>query len=229
MQKEWLITNGIGGYSSTTVLGINTRKYHGLLVAALHPPGDRTLCLSKLDEDIFVGESVYKLGANEFQKVIYPQGYKLIKQFSVAPFPIYTYDLENVKVKKTVFMPKNKNALSVIYKIANENNIDAKVRIYPLLTCRYYHTVVDRVKNPLNFIQKNGLKDFEVIFQQLEDTTFACSITDGTFKEKTNWIERLFYRVEASRGESSVDNCFQPGYFEVQVPFSFFCWQRYWA
>ena len=58
IQKEWLITNGLGGYASSTVLGINTRKYHGLLVGALHPPGDRTVCLSKLDEEVFVGNGV---------------------------------------------------------------------------------------------------------------------------------------------------------------------------
>jgi predicted glycogen debranching enzyme len=83
--KEWLITNGLGGYASSTVPGINTRKYHGLLVAALHPPGDRTVCLSKLDEDVIVGSDVYSLGATEFHDVIYPQGYKLIQEFSLAP------------------------------------------------------------------------------------------------------------------------------------------------
>ena len=58
IQKEWLITNNLGGYASSTVLGINTRKYHGLLVAALHPPGDRTVCLSKLDEDVILGNEI---------------------------------------------------------------------------------------------------------------------------------------------------------------------------
>ena len=67
IDKEWLITNGLGGYASSSVLGINTRKYHGLLVAALHPPGDRTVCLEKLDEDIIVGSDTYRLGTNEFQ------------------------------------------------------------------------------------------------------------------------------------------------------------------
>ena len=68
IQKEWLITNGLGSYASSTVLGLNTRKYHGLLVAALHPPGDRTVILSKLDEDIIVGKAVYQLGSNEFKR-----------------------------------------------------------------------------------------------------------------------------------------------------------------
>src|SRR5271157_3011487 len=97
MQKEWLITNGLGGYASSTVLGINTRKYHGLLVAALNPPGDRTVCISKLDEDVIVGNDVYRLGANEFQDAIYPQGYKLLKAFSVAPFPTYMYGFSSVE------------------------------------------------------------------------------------------------------------------------------------
>jgi glycogen debranching enzyme len=59
--KEWLITNGLGGYASTTVLGVNTSKYHGLLVAALHPLGDRTMCLAKLDEEIAAGNEIFSL------------------------------------------------------------------------------------------------------------------------------------------------------------------------
>ena len=75
IQKEWLITNGIGGYASSTVLGVNTRKYHGLLVAALDPPGNRTVCLSKIDEEIHVGNEVYLLGANEFCDTFFPKGF----------------------------------------------------------------------------------------------------------------------------------------------------------
>ncbi|MFB3889571.1 MAG: glycogen debranching enzyme N-terminal domain-containing protein, partial [Candidatus Bathyarchaeia archaeon] len=55
LSKEWLVTNGLGGYASSTALGLNTRKYHGLLVVAMHPPGDRTVCLAKLDEEVSVG------------------------------------------------------------------------------------------------------------------------------------------------------------------------------
>jgi predicted glycogen debranching enzyme len=217
MRKEWLITNGLGGYASSTILGINTRKYHGLLVAALHPPGDRTLCVSKLDEDVFVGNDVYRLGANEFQDVIYPQGYKFLKAFTVAPFPTYIYGFSSVEVNKTVFMPKNKNAVSVIYKVSNKNSLDAKVRIYPLLTCRHFHNVLDQWRNPLYFAQKSIGNELETTFQNPE-ATILCRSTDGEFKEKINWIDHLFYRTEASRVEASTDDCFQPGYFEVQVP-----------
>ena len=106
--KEWLVTNGLGGYASSTVLGVNTRKYHGLLVAALHPPGDRTVCLAKLDEEVSVGNRVYSLGANEFQGKIFPQGYFFLKDFSLNPFPRYVYEVQDIKVIKTIFMPKEK-------------------------------------------------------------------------------------------------------------------------
>ena len=216
IQKEWLITNRLGGYASSTVLGINTRKYHGLLVAALNPPGDRTVCLSKLDEDITLVKDFYQLGTNEFRDVIYPQGYKLLRAFTTAPFPTYTYGLDGITVQKTVFMQKNKNAVSVIYKVSNKNSLDAKVRIYPLLTCRYFHIVLDQWRNPLYFSQKSSGNELETIFQNPE-ATFLCRSTAGAFKEKINWVDHLFYRAEASRGEASVDDCFQPGYFEFQV------------
>lgn len=217
VEKEWLITNGLGSYASSTVLGINTRKYHGLLVAALDPPGNRTVCLSKLDEDVLVGDDVYRLGSTEFHDTIYPEGYKLIEQFSIAPFPTYSYDLGNVQVSKTVFLPKNKNAVAVTYKLTNKNNSDVKVRLYPLLTCRYYHTVVYQSKIPLNFTLKSTAAQFQATFQRPQ-ATIVCHITDGEFKEKVNWINHIHYRDELQRGEADVDDCFQPGYFEVQVP-----------
>ncbi len=217
LAKEWIITNGLGSYSSQTVLGINTRKYHGLLVAALQPPGDRTVCLSKIDEDIIIGNDIYRLGSNEFQNTIYPDGYKQIKEFCIDPYPNYFYEVENVAVQKTIFLPYNQNAVCVIYKIENRNNAEIKIKLYPLLTCRYFHTVIDRRCNPLNFSLESRNKEVETTFQRPK-ATVTCRITDGTFKEGFNWVERLTYREEFSRGEANMDDCFQPGFFELVVP-----------
>jgi predicted glycogen debranching enzyme len=217
IQKEWLVTNGLGGYASSTVLGINTRKYHGLLVAALHPPGDRTVCLAKLDEEVYVGNSIYPLGANEFHGKIFPQGYLFLKEFSVSPFPSYAYSVQDVEVRKTIFMPKEKNEVAVKYKVLNQGSAEAKIRVYPLLTCRHFHSVIDRWKNPLDFRQQQNGGEVEVDFNAPKATVIVRS-TAGEFTEKATWIERLYYREEASRGESSSDDCYQPGYFEVLVP-----------
>jgi predicted glycogen debranching enzyme len=217
IRKEWLVTNGVGGYASSTVLGVNTRKYHGLLVAALHPPGDRTVCLAKLDEEVRVSNSVYPLGVNEFHGKIFSQGYLFLKEFSLNPFPRYVYEAHNVNVKKTVFMPKEKNAVAAAYKVLNQSMTEARIRVYPLLTCRHFHSVVDRWKNPLDFSQQQNGGEIEFAFNNPQATVTLRSTT-GQFNEKATWIERLYYREEASRGESSADDCYQPGYFEVVVP-----------
>ncbi|MCW3996243.1 MAG: glycogen debranching enzyme N-terminal domain-containing protein [Candidatus Bathyarchaeota archaeon] len=217
MAKEWLITNGLGSYASSTVLGINTRKYHGLLVAALNPPGDRTVCLVKLDEDLLVGGSVFRLGSNEFIDSIYPDGYRLIEQFSVDPHPTYVYEAGNVRLVKTIFLINNKNAVAVVYRVQNRNPFDIKVRLYPLLTCRHFHTVVDRFRFPFKFTQASYSKEFQVMFQSPK-ATVVCRSTDGLFREGLNWVDRLYFREETLRGESNVDDCFQPGFFDVRVP-----------
>ena len=217
VRKEWLVTNGVGGYASSTVLGINTRKYHGLLVAALHPPGDRTVCLAKLDEEVLVGNSIYPLAANEFDGKIFPQGYHFLKEFSLNPFPQYVYQAQDVEVRKTIFMPKEQNAVAVKYTVLNQGVAEAKIRVYPLLTCRHFHSVVDRRKNPLDFSQQQNDREVEVTFKAPKATVTVRS-TMGGFNEKATWIERLYYWEEASRGESSTDDCYQPGYFEVLVP-----------
>ncbi len=214
--QEWILTNGLGGYASSTVCGVNTRKYHGLLVAALNPPGDRTVCLSKLDEDIIVGDNIYRLGSNEFHNVFFPDGYKLIKRFSLDPNPTYIYDVGNVALKKTLFLPKNKNAAVILYHIKNHNSTDVKVRLYPLLTCRYYHTVINHLRVPLNFSQKSSTRDFQVTFMHPR-ATLVCSVSRGKFVEGLNWVERLHYRDEKMRGEADLDDCFQPGFFELEL------------
>jgi predicted glycogen debranching enzyme len=217
LTKEWLATNGLGGYASSTVLGINTRKYHGLLVAALHPPGDRTVCLSKLDEDILVGGDTYRFGANEFADAIYPQGHTLLNSFSVSPFPTWTYRAGSIELTKTVFLPRLKNAASAIYTVSNSGDSEATLRVYPMLTCRHFHTTINRKETPLQFTQKSSSLTSETTFQQ-PHVTVMCRATDGVFHEQINWVDNLFYRVEAARGESSSDDCLQPGYFEFTLP-----------
>ncbi len=86
--KEWLITNGIGGYASSSVLGINTRRYHGLLVAALTPPARRHVILSKVDESIEINNKQYKLYSNICSNYI-SDGYKNLESFEKEYLPIF--------------------------------------------------------------------------------------------------------------------------------------------
>lgn len=216
IQKEWLITNGIGGYAASTVLGLNTRKYHGSLIAALNPPADRTVCLSKLDEDVILGNKTHRLGTNEFQNIIFPQGYQFLRAFSLNPFPTFTYQVENLTVEKTLFLPKRKNVVVAIYNVTNKDCNAAAIRIFPLITCRHFHTIVDLQKNPLNFHKE--LIDRKVnLFFTNPNAAIITTASTGAFIEKPNWVKGLHYREECARGESDTDNCYQPGYYEFLI------------
>ncbi len=214
--KEWIISNGLGGYASSTVLGLNTRKYHGLLVAAFHPPRDRRLCLAKLDEELMVGNSFYPLFSNEFQNGIFPKGHMFLKRFSFSPFPKYVYAVENVEVRKTVFMPYKKNAVIVLYEVFNKGDLEVKMRVFPLVTCRHFHSVVDRWRNPLNFAQKTQVKRL-VVNVEAPHSTLIMDATDGLYFPMDKWVEKIYFREEFSRGESFLDDWYQPGFFEIKI------------
>src|SRR5699024_6634865 len=103
IKKDWIITNGIGGYCSSTILGINTRKYHGLLVAPFTPPGRRHLILSKVDES-FESEGVeYPLYSNICRNYI-SEGYKNLVKFEKEYIPIFTYQVDGATIKKFICM-----------------------------------------------------------------------------------------------------------------------------
>ncbi|MGI0085348.1 MAG: glycogen debranching enzyme N-terminal domain-containing protein, partial [Nitrososphaerales archaeon] len=74
-QREWIVTNGLGSYASSTIIGLNSRGYHGLLIAALDPPVERTLFLSKYEEEVEVGGKKYLLSVNRYPDTVYPQGF----------------------------------------------------------------------------------------------------------------------------------------------------------
>jgi len=216
IKKEWVITNDLGGYASSTFLGINTRKYHGLLVAAFHPPGDRRVCLEKLDEEISIGNDVFPISANEFQNGIFPEGHLFSKEFSACPFPKHVYIVRDVEVQKSVFMPYGKNAVIAIYNISNNSGSNVRFRIFPLINNRYIHSVTDRWKTSWNLIQSQEDKEVDILFS-LPQSALIIRATSGHFNATEKWAERIYYREEAIRGESCLNDCYQPGYFEMDV------------
>src|SRR5690348_5498819 len=92
--REWLETNGLGGFSSSTITGMNTRRYHGLLVAAVKPPLGRMVLLSKLEETLVVEGRPHELSVNRYPGVIHPAGHAYLKEFRLDPFPVFTYDVD---------------------------------------------------------------------------------------------------------------------------------------
>ena len=96
IHREWLETNGIGGFASSTITGLNTRRYHGLLVAATKPPVGRMVLLSKLEETLIVEGRRFDLSCNRYPGVIHPQGHMYLKQFRQDPFPVFVYEVDGL-------------------------------------------------------------------------------------------------------------------------------------
>src|SRR3954447_5415916 len=87
LEREWLETNGIGGFASSTIVGINTRRYHGLLVAAINPPVERMVLLCKVEETVVMNGKHHDLGSNRYPGIIYPRGFEMLTRFALNPFP----------------------------------------------------------------------------------------------------------------------------------------------
>src|SRR5271155_2433960 len=119
LRREWLETNELGGFASSTIVGLNTRRYHGLLVAATKPPVGRLVLLSKLEETLWIDGKRFDLSANRYPGVIHPQGFHYLKQFRLDPFPVFTYEIEGIEIEKTVFMVHGENSTIIQYQLGN--------------------------------------------------------------------------------------------------------------
>src|SRR5713101_4309551 len=107
--REWLETNGLGGFASSSIIGLNTRRYHGLLTAATKPPVGRMVMLSKLEETLVIDGRRYELSSNQYPGAVHPQGFRLQTGFRLDPFPIFTYEVDGIEVEKSVFMVQGEN------------------------------------------------------------------------------------------------------------------------
>jgi len=217
LTKEWLVTNGLGGYASSTVLGVNTRKYHGLLVAAFNPPVNRWVLLTKLDENLQIKDETYDLGANEFRDVIHPKGYRFLSNFSVRPIPTWRYNVKGISLQKTVFMPFMKNATVVIYNVRNPLEEEVSVNISPLVNSRHIYNTINRNKIQWNFIQKCHGNVVTIGSSEPFSSLILSSSNNGYFVNESWWLEKIFFRVDASRGENSTDDYFRSGFFKFSV------------
>lgn len=116
-RREWLVTNGIGGYGCGTIAGLLSRHYHGMLVAALKPPLQRTLLLAKVEEQVAYGGQVYALGSNRWADgAVAPRGYQLIERFHLeGTVPVWTFAIGDGLLQKRIWMEQGANTTYVGY------------------------------------------------------------------------------------------------------------------
>lgn len=211
--KEWVLANGLGGYSSSTVLGINTRKYHGLLVATINPPWGRRLLLSKFEEEVEVGGQLYPLSSNFYPGVVHPQGYQYLSEFILFPFPTFVYQLPRARIEKKVIMPHGFNAILVNYRAACDEKL--KLRIFPLLNCRNIHSLTKR--GELRFEQEQIEGGAKVSTQEtvIYLGSDLASYVPSDLHEPERWYLNMEYPEERERGYEFREDHYCPGCFEV--------------
>jgi predicted glycogen debranching enzyme len=116
-KKEWLLTNGLGGYAMTTVSGLNTRRWHGLLVAAMRPPVGRAVVLSKMDETLDLPGGPLALDTNFYPGVVHPRGFEHLESFTLYPFPTVVFGSAGWRLEKSVMLVHGENTVVVTYKM----------------------------------------------------------------------------------------------------------------
>ena len=214
LTKEWLITNGLGGFASSTIIGANTRKYHGLLIAPLTPPARRYLILSKVDESIQIGDNKYDLYTNVGENYI-SQGYKYQISFEKEYFPTYKYEVEGVKISKTICMERGKEVVGVYYKIKNTNK-PSKLTIAPIVNFRDFHTMsTDHIFDVKQTINRTKVK---LVIDKRSDFPVYMNLSEGKYIEHQNDTYRdMFYIEEEKRGFYPKENHSVTGVYEVEL------------
>jgi predicted glycogen debranching enzyme len=218
--REWLETNGIGGFASGTISGANTRRYHGLLTAATRPPLGRLVLLSKFEETLIINGKSYELSANQYPNTIYPNGYKYLKSFRLAPFPIWTFEVEGIEIEKIAFMIYGENSTVCRWSVVGGRWSDEEkgrgtsdkgrvvLELKPLLAFRdYHHLRHEDAEFQANF----DVSENQVSIQPYAEMPKLLFTHNARNVEKTGkWYRNFEYAVERERGFDFREDLFQP-------------------
>ncbi len=210
--KEWVLSNGIGGYTSSTILGLNTRKQHGLLVSSLVHFG-RKLVVSKFEETLVIDNEKYFLSVNKFPARYSPQGHNHLEGFVFNFYPTFNYKIKNIDVIKSICMVQGKNAVVVSYKIISDQ--DFKFIIRPLINSR---DINKNTHEPDWVFNQSSTNQVTVIKPSyLGASTVIIGSDKCSYKKKGFWIENMEYEMDLLEGNNFYDNHFCAGEFHLDV------------
>ena len=214
LEKEWVISNGIGGFASSTIIGANTRRYHGLLIAPLLPPARRYVLLSKVDECVYIGNEHYNLYTNVSKNYI-SDGYKVLDSFEKEILPEYNFKVKDMKINKKISMVYGRNTVVIKYTIQNGKN-ESKFVFTPIINYRDFHST-----NGLdyNYEFKTRINKTKMRIETDKHKNYPLYIysSEGELIEHHNDIFRgMYYLKEEERGfQDSEEDLYVPCRYEV--------------
>jgi predicted glycogen debranching enzyme len=206
-QREWLVTNGLGGYASSTLGGCNTRRYHGLLVAALRPPVERTVMIAKLDAVARYRDQSFTLGANEYADgTIDSQAQLHLHSFRLdGSLPIWTWSLDDALIEQRVWMAHGANTTYVSYTLLRASAA-VELELAPLCTYRDYHALIRGERNFFVSREDRSIK----IDAHWGAHPYRIHVENAELEIAPAWHWNFKHRIESERGLDDVEDLFRP-------------------
>lgn len=212
-QLEWLVTNGLGGFAGSTVIGLNTRRYHGVLIAARRPPVERIALVSRITETLLIDGCEYPLFTARPGGGAHPLGHLHLERFTTEPVPTWTWQLGDVLVVKSLFMIYGQNSTVVTYKIMNGGH-EIELRLRPHFLFRDFHGTTYR---NAGFLDDTQAGDNSLKLQPFANAPTVYMAWDrGSFVRDSRWETANFLSEEAARGLESHEDDYSNGYLRIQ-------------
>ncbi len=206
--REWLETNGIGGYASGTISGANTRRYHGLLTAAIRPPLGRVTVLSKFEEVVELDGKEFDLSSDQFPGIVSPRGYLLLREFRLDPFPIWTYEVEGIEIEKRLFMVHGSNTTFCRWSILHKKSAGVRLVLKPLLSFVDYHSLQHESAS-VHFDHSVEGNTISIVPRGME-TILRLTHSDADSVDTGFWYKNFEYAIEKERGFDAKEDLYQP-------------------
>ncbi|HSD75684.1 MAG TPA: amylo-alpha-1,6-glucosidase [Steroidobacteraceae bacterium] len=212
--REWLVTNGLGGFAAGTLSGARTRRYHGLLVAALNPPVGRVVTLAKVDEVVTYAGRIYSLGANEFADgTIAPSGHVLLQSFTTEDgMPVWRCALGDALLEKRIWMAQGVNTTYVRYRLLRAS-APLELELQPLCTSRDYHAQWRGGGSPV--VTSAGTSCTIRVHEGA--APYQLTLDRGEFRPDAAWYWNFRHRCESARGLDDLEDLYRPGLFQCTL------------
>jgi predicted glycogen debranching enzyme len=207
IEREWLITNGLGGYACSTLPSLNTRKYHGLLVAAMAPPVRRMVLLSRVEETLHCDGWPFPLACNEYPGTVYPEGHRLLRCFAHDPFPRWGYQGDGWTLEKSLRLLPGHNTVVLSYTLLGGGK-PVTLDVRPLLALRDIHELTYQWQGRLT-VENRGRHSHRVPATGRTPEVFFAH--DGVFEPQPFWYFNTIYRREQERGYAGLEDLWTPG------------------
>ncbi len=215
LTKEYLLTNGDGGYASSSIIDCHTRKYHGLLALPVEEQNGVFMLLSKLDCAVSFDKKDHNLATNRFPGVFSPTGHQYITRFDCEYLPQTTYRLGEICITKTCCMPRFQPTVLVIYEVV-EAKKPLLFKITPFLAYRKIHELVfeNTSIRPRTYFEENG---FKIDPYEGLPALYLQTSHRSIFYPAPGWWKNFEYLEEQNRGYNYHEDLFTPGVFEVKL------------